>query len=177
MKAGREYISSICKDKNVLNLFSYTCAFSVSAINSGASKVVNVDMSKGSLTTGRENHHLNNLDTKKVKFMPYNILKSWSRIKKEAPYDIIIIDPPSFQKGSFAATKDYEKIIKKLDELASTKCIVLSCLNAPELNTQFIKDKFEEFSPSFKYYDRLDNLKEFVTNNEEKTLKNLIFIK
>jgi 23S rRNA (cytosine1962-C5)-methyltransferase len=53
----------------------------------------------------------------------------------------------------------------------------LSCLNAPELNTQFIKDKFEEFSPSFKYYDRLDNLKEFVTNNEEKTLKNLIFIK
>jgi 23S rRNA (cytosine1962-C5)-methyltransferase len=177
MKAGREYISSICKDKNVLNLFSYTCAFSVSAINSGASKVVNVDMSKGSLTTGRENHHLNNLDTKKVKFMPYNILKSWSRIKKEGPYDIIIIDPPSFQKGSFAATKDYEKIIKKLDELANDSCIVLSCLNAPELNTQFIKDKFEEFSPSFKYYDRLDNLKEFVTNNEEKTLKNLIFIK
>lgn len=177
MKAGREYISSICKDKNVLNLFSYTCAFSVSAINSGASKVVNVDMSKGSLTTGRENHHLNNLDTKKVKFMPYNILKSWGRIKKEGPYDIIIIDPPSFQKGSFAATKDYEKIIKKLDELANDSCIVLSCLNAPELNTQFIKDKFEEFSPSFKYYDRLDNLKEFVTNNEEKTLKNLIFIK
>lgn len=177
MKAGREYISGICKDKNVLNLFSYTCAFSVSAINSGASKVVNVDMSKGSLTTGRENHHLNNLDTKKVKFMPYNILKSWSRIKKEAPYDIIIIDPPSFQKGSFAATKDYEKIIKKLDDLASSKCVVLSCLNAPELNTQFIKDKFEQFSPNFKYYDRLENLKEFVTNNEEKTLKNLIFIK
>ncbi|MFY9083449.1 class I SAM-dependent methyltransferase, partial [Aliarcobacter butzleri] len=112
MKIGREYISSICKDKNVLNLFSYTCAFSVVAINAKAKQVVNVDMAKGALTTGRENHHLNNLDTKKVKFMPYDILKSWNRIKKEGPYDIIIIDPPSFQKGSFAATKDYEKIIK-----------------------------------------------------------------
>ncbi|MFW3338356.1 class I SAM-dependent methyltransferase [Aliarcobacter butzleri] len=177
MKIGREYISSICKDKNVLNLFSYTCAFCVVAINAKAKQVVNVDMAKGALTTGRENHHINNLDTKKVKFMPYDILKSWNRIKKEGPYDIIIIDPPSFQKGSFAATKDYEKIIKKLPELASENCIVLSCLNAPELDSDFIKQKFEEFAPTFKFEKRLENLKEFITNNEEKSLKNLIFKK
>ncbi|MCG3714759.1 class I SAM-dependent methyltransferase [Aliarcobacter butzleri] len=177
MKIGREYINSICKDKNVLNLFSYTCAFSVVAINAKAKQVVNVDMAKGALTTGRENHHLNNLDTKKVKFMPYDILKSWNRIKKEGPYDIIIIDPPSFQKGSFAATKDYEKIIKKLPELASENCIVLSCLNAPELDSNFIKQKFKEFAPTFKFEKRLENLKEFITNNEEKSLKNLIFKK
>ncbi|MCT7560649.1 class I SAM-dependent methyltransferase [Aliarcobacter butzleri] len=177
MKIGREYISSICKDKNVLNLFSYTCAFCVVAINAKAKQVVNVDMAKGALTTGRENHHLNNLDTKKVKFMPYDILKSWNRIKKEGPYDIIIIDPPSFQKGSFAATKDYEKIIKKLPDLASENCIVLSCLNAPELDSDFIKQKFEEFAPTFKFEKRLENLKEFITNNEEKSLKNLIFKK
>lgn len=177
MKIGREYISFICKDKNVLNLFSYTCAFSVVAINAKAKQVVNVDMAKGALTTGRENHHLNNLDTKKAKFMPYDILKSWNRIKKEGPYDIIIIDPPSFQKGSFAATKDYEKIIKKLPELASENCIVLSCLNAPELDSDFIKQKFEEFAPTFKFEKRLENLKEFITNNEEKSLKNLIFKK
>ncbi|MFY4781985.1 class I SAM-dependent methyltransferase [Aliarcobacter butzleri] len=177
MKIGREYISSICNDKNVLNLFSYTCAFSVVAINAKAKQVVNVDMAKGALTTGRENHHLNNLDTKKVKFMPYDILKSWNRIKKEGPYDIIIIDPPSFQKGSFAATKDYEKIIKKLPELASENCIVLSCLNAPELDSDFIKQKFEEFAPTFRFEKRLENLKEFITNNEEKSLKNLIFKK
>ncbi|MCG3662362.1 class I SAM-dependent methyltransferase [Aliarcobacter butzleri] len=177
MKIGREYISSICNDKNVLNLFSYTCAFSVVAINAKAKQVINVDMAKGALTTGRENHHLNNLDTKKVKFMPYDILKSWNRIKKEGPYDIIIIDPPSFQKGSFAATKDYEKIIKKLPELVSENCIVLSCLNAPELDSDFIKQKFEEFAPTFKFEKRLENLKEFITNNEEKSLKNLIFKK
>ena len=175
MKNGRSFIKEISKDKNVLNLFSYTCAFSVSAISAGASKVVNVDMAKNALTTGRTNHHLNNLDTKKVKFMPYDILKSWSRIKKEAPYDIIIIDPPSFQKGSFEATKDYEKIIRRLDELAASKCIVLSCLNAPELDSEFIKDKFSEFAPTFKFVKRLDNVTEFVTNNEEKSLKNLVF--
>ena len=175
MKIGREFIQSICKDKNVLNLFSYTCAFSVAAISAGASKVVNVDMSKPSLTIGRENHHLNNQDTKKVKFMPYDILKSWSRIKKEGPYDIIIIDPPSFQKGSFAATKDYEKIIKRLNELAGNNCIVLSCLNAPELDSEFIKNIFKEFASDFNYEKRLENLDTFPAIDSEKALKNLIF--
>ncbi len=175
MKIGREYIKSISKEKNILNLFSYTCAFSVSAIEGGARQVVNVDMAKGALSTGRKNHHLNNHDTKKVKFLPYNILKSWSRIKKDAPYDVIIIDPPSFQKGSFAVTADYVKIVKRLEQLASKNCIVLSCLNAPELDTSFMKELFEENAPEFKYVKRLENLDTFFTDNEEKTLKNLIF--
>ena len=175
MKVGREYIQSICKDKNILNLFSYTCAFSVAAISSGASKVVNVDMAKGALTTGRENHHINNLDTKKVKFMPYDILKSWSRIKKEGPYDIIIIDPPTLQKGSFEATKDYEKIIKKLEQLANKKCVVLSCLNAPEIPSVFIKNIFNEFASDFVFEKRLENPITFLVIDHEKALKNLIF--
>jgi 23S rRNA (cytosine1962-C5)-methyltransferase len=177
MKVGREYLASISKDKNVLNLFSYTCAFSVYAIDAQASQVVNVDMSKGALSNGRVNHHLNNLDTKKVKFLPLNILKSWSRIKKFAPYDVIVIDPPSFQKGSFAATKDYEKIIKRLNELASEDCIVISCLNAPELDCEFIKQLFAKNAPEFKYIKRLENLETFPSVDEEKSLKNLIFKK
>ena len=177
MKVGHEYISKIAKNKNVLNLFSYTCAFSLCASKAGAKNIVNVDMSKGALTIGRENHHLNEFNTSNVHFMPYNILKSWNRIKKQGPYDIIIIDPPSFQKGSFAASKDYEKIIKKLDSLANEECIVLSALNAPELDTNFIKNIFEEFAPSFKFIKRLDNLDTFPSNNEEKSLKNLIFKK
>jgi 23S rRNA (cytosine1962-C5)-methyltransferase len=177
MKIGREFIQDICKDKNVLNLFSYTCAFSVAAISAGASKVVNVDMSKSALTIGRENHRINSLDTKKVKFMPYDILKSWNRIKKEGPYDIIIIDPPSFQKGSFAATRDYEKIIKRLGELAAQECVVLSCLNAPELDTSFIKNIFCEFASNFTFEKRLKNLDTFPAIDEEKALKNLVFKK
>lgn len=177
MKKGREFIASIAKEKKVLNLFSYTCAFSVVASNAKASKVVNVDMSKGALTQGRKNHHINNLSTKNIEFMPYNILKSWNRIKKQGPYDIIIIDPPSFQKGSFAATKDYEKIIKKLDELASDECIVLACLNAPELTVQFLKDIFSKNAPNFQYVKRLSNLETFPCSDEERSLKNLVFKK
>ncbi|MCL4432823.1 MAG: class I SAM-dependent methyltransferase [Epsilonproteobacteria bacterium] len=177
MKIGRSFIHQNAKGKNVLNLFSYTCSFSVAAIKGGATSVVNVDMNKNVLTTGRENHRLNNLDTKKVHFMPYNILKSWSRIRKAGPYDLIIIDPPSFQKGSFAATSDYAKIIRRLHEFAAPECTVLAALNAPELDTTFIKNLFCENAPQFRYISRLENLESFPENNEERSLKNLIFKK
>ncbi len=175
MKNGREYILNNSKDKKILNLFSYTCSFSVCAIKGGAREVVNVDMAKNALTVGKINHQINSLDTKKIKFLPYNILKSWSRIKKYAPYDIVIIDPPSFQKGSFAASKDYEKIIKRLKELTTKDSIVLSALNAPELNTNFIKNLFTKFAQEFEFVKRIQNLENYPTNNEEKSLKNMIF--
>lgn len=175
MKLGRKFVHDLAYGKNILNLFSYTCSFSVMAIAGGAKSVVNVDMNKNVLHIGRENHRLNGLETKKVQFMPYNILKSWSRIRKSGPYDLIIIDPPSFQKGSFAATNDYEKIIKRVHELASDECIVLSALNAPELDTSFIKKLFLEHAPHFLYMERLKNLESFPTYDEERSLKNLIF--
>ena len=177
MKIGREFIRKNANRKNILNLFSYTCAFSVAAIEGGATSVVNVDMNKNVLTIGRENHRLNDLDTKKVQFMPYNILNSWSRIRKSGPYDLIIIDPPSFQKGSFAATSDYEKIIRRLHEFAAPECIVLSALNAPELDTAFIKNLFNDHAPEFHYVQRLENLESFPEKDEQRNLKNLLFKK
>ncbi|RXK01099.1 SAM-dependent methyltransferase [Arcobacter sp. CECT 8986] len=175
MKKGREFVYENAKDKKVLNLFSYTCSFSVCAVAGGAKEVVNIDMAKNALSTGRQNHLINKLDTKKVKFLPHNILKSWSKIKKLGPYDLIIIDPPSFQKGSFAATKDYEKIIKRLVSLSTDDCVVLSALNAPELNTNFIKNLFSEFAKEFKYIKRVDNLENFPSSDDERSLKNMIF--
>lgn len=175
MKLGREFIREHAKGKNILNLFSYTCSFSVVAMDAGAHSVVNVDMNKNVLTMGRENHRLNAIETKNVEFMPYNILKSWSRIRKSGPYDLIIIDPPSFQKGSFAATSDYEKIIRRLHEFAAQECIVLSALNAPELDSEFIKTLFRENAPEFKYIERLENLESFPEIEEERSLKNLVF--
>ncbi len=177
MKIGRSFVRDNAKGKNVLNLFSYTCPFSVAAIAGGAASVVNVDMNKNVLSIGRENHRLNELDTKKSQFMPYNILKSWSRIRKAGPYDLIIIDPPSFQKGSFAATSDYEKIIRRLNEFAAEECTVLSALNAPELDTEFIKTLFRKNAPEFRYVERLENLESFPTSDDERSLKNLIFKK
>jgi len=177
MKLGRSFVHEHAKGKNILNLFSYTCSFSVVAMNAGANAVVNVDMNKNVLSIGRENHRLNGLDTKNVEFMPYNILKSWSRIRKSGPYDLIIIDPPSFQKGSFAATSDYEKIIRRLHEFAAQECIILSALNAPELKSDFIKTLFKENAPEFEYIERLENLESFPEIEEERSLKNLIFKK
>lgn len=177
MKTGRAFVRDHAKDKNVLNLFSYTCSFSVAAISGGAASVVNVDMNKNVLSIGRENHRLNGLDTKKTQYMPYNILKSWSRIRNGGPYDLIIIDPPSFQKGSFAATSDYAKIIRRLNEFAAEECIVLSALNAPELGSEFIKTLFRENAPEFRYVERLENLESFPSGDDERSLKNLIFKK
>jgi 23S rRNA (cytosine1962-C5)-methyltransferase len=175
MKLGREYIKNISKGKKVLNLFSYTCGFSLSAISGKALSVVNIDMSKSALSIGRQNHQINNLDTSKVKFYPHNILKSFSRIKRDGPYDIIIIDPPTFQKGSFVVTNDYIKIIKKLDIISTDNCIVLACLNSPELDSSFLIDLINKYTLTFKFDRRLDNLKEFKAKTEEKSLKNLIF--
>ena len=174
MKNGRAFVKAMAKDKVVLNLFSYTCLFSVCAMLGGASRVVNVDMSKGALSTGRANHKLNGF-IKEIKYWPYNILKSFSRIRKPAPYGLIIIDPPSFQKGSFEASKDYIKIIRRLNELATKDTLVLACLNSPELDSQFLIDLFSEHAQEFTFVKRLENVAEFASSDEERSLKNLVF--
>ncbi|SFV69194.1 Methyltransferase [hydrothermal vent metagenome] len=175
MKNGRAFVRQHAKGKRILNLFAYTCAFSVAAKFGDADSVVNVDMSKGALKIGMANHSLNNLDPRGVSFLPYNILKSFSALKKKGPYDMIIIDPPSFQRGSFEATKDYQKIIKRLPELAAEQCTIVACLNSPELSTDFLISMMEEFAPTFHFEKRLENLASFQSNDEEKSLKNLIF--
>lgn len=175
MKNGREFVRANSKGKNVLNLFSYTCAFSIAAKFGGAATVSNIDMSKGALSTGRANHHLNEIDTRGVSFLPYNILKSFSRIKKKGPYDLIIIDPPTFQKGSFEATKDYRKLIMKLPQIAAEECTLLACLNSPDLDINFIIELIKELAPSFKFIERLENVKEFASEDESRSLKNLVF--
>lgn len=175
MKAGREFVKAHAKDRRVLNLFSYTCAFSLAAKFGGAYEVVNVDMSKSALKIGMANHSLNNLEPRGVSYLPYNILKSFSALKRKGPFDLIIIDPPSFQKGSFEATKDYVKIIKRLAQIAGDDCILLSCLNAPNLESEFIIELIKEHAPEFKFEYRLENLKEFASADEEKSLKNLVF--
>jgi len=177
MKNGRAFVREQAKKKHVLNLFSYTCAFSVAAKFGEAASVVNIDMSKGALKVGMANHSINKLDPKGVSFLPYNILKSFSSIKKKGPYDLIIIDPPSFQRGSFEATKDYEKIIKKLPQIAAQECTLLACLNSPELESSFLIEMIERWAPSFHFQKRLENLPEFASADEERSLKNLVFIR
>jgi 23S rRNA (cytosine1962-C5)-methyltransferase len=175
MEPGREWLANQVAGARVLNLFAYTCAFSVVAIESGAQSVVNVDLSRRSLTTGRENHRLNRHDTNKVQFLGVDILKSWGKLKKMGPYDIVIVDPPSFQKGSFVATKDYQKVVRRLPELLTSSGKVLACLNAPEFSSGYLKSIFTEQAPSLSFIERLAPSASFPDKDDERQLKLLVY--
>ncbi|HEY7773271.1 MAG TPA: class I SAM-dependent methyltransferase, partial [Marinagarivorans sp.] len=141
----------------------------------GADAVVNVDLSRRSLTSGRENHRLNNHDTSKVKFLGVDILKSWGKLKKMGPYDIVIVDPPSFQKGSFVATKDYQKVVKRLPGLLNAGGKVLACLNAPEFTSDYLKHIFTEQAPELAFNQRLEPSDDFPDKDHEQQLKLLVY--
>lgn len=175
MANGRQWVKSHADNKNVLNLFAYTCAFSVAALAGGASKVVNIDMSKSSLSKGRENHKLNQQDLAKVKFEGVDIFKSYGRLKKHGPYQMLICDPPSFQKGSVNIERDYKKIIKRLPELMSDNADVLLCLNSPDLNEQFLLDEVARECPQCQFQYKLDNPSVFKEAEQGKGLKVLYF--
>lgn len=175
MRFGRDWVRENSKQKNVLNLFAYTCGFSVAAIEGGADKVVNVDMSRSSLSKGRENHKLNDHNLNKVNFLGYDIFRSWGKIRKLGPYDLVIIDPPSFQKGSFALTKDYKRILRRLPELLTEDGKVLACVNSPQVSCDFLIDAMKEEASSLNFVRRLDNPPEFADVNPQSSLKVLEF--
>ena len=168
-KNARMYIESIAKDKKVLNLFSYTCGFSLYAKRGRAKKIINMDMSKSAIAVGMQSHSLNGFDMNNISFWPHNILKSFSKIKKNSPYDVIIIDPPTFQTN-FIAKNDYLKIIKRLDSFSHKNTILLACLNSPDYNSEFLKNLVENNS-SFKFDKKIENPKEY----QNGSLKSLVF--
>ncbi len=175
MESGRQWVEQHASGKRVLNLFAYTCAFSVVAIAAGAEKVVNVDMSSAALNLGRSNHQLNHLPKEKSEFVAENILKSWSRVKKPGPYDLVIVDPPSYQKGSFIAEKDYGKVIRRLPELMPHGGLVLACLNAPELSDEFLIYQFAEHLPQAEFVERVQPHEDFPDINPAQQLKLLAY--
>jgi 23S rRNA (cytosine1962-C5)-methyltransferase len=134
MLAGRRWVRDHCAGVRVLNLFAYTCGFSVAAVAGGAAKVVNIDMSKSSLAWGRRNHELNGHDKTRVQYFGHNVMKSFGRIERLAPFDLIIVDPPSFQRGHFEAPKDYRRLLKRLPDWLIPAGRAMCCLNDPLLS-------------------------------------------
>ena len=82
-----------------LNLFSYTCSFSVHARLGGAAVATNADISGKILDKGRENYALNGLDLRPGEFFRGNALEyvRWAQ-KKGLRFDGIVLDPPSFAR-------------------------------------------------------------------------------
>lgn len=157
----------------VLNLFAYTCAFSVAALHAGARQVLNMDMSQSALATGQQNHQLNALSG--ASFLAHDIFSSWGKITRSGPYHLIVIDPPSYQKGSFIATKDYAKLMRRLPDLLRPGGHVLLCLNAPELGTAFLKEQMAEIAPTLQFVERVANPAAFADVDEERSLKVLVY--
>lgn len=174
MAEGRQWVREHAEGHKVLNLFAYTCAFSVVALLGGAKQVVNVDMSGGAMALGQQNHPLNGI-TAGASFLNHDIFKTWGRITRGGPYGIVIVDPPSFQKGSFVATKDYARLMRRLPELLRPDGRVLLCLNAPELGTAFLMDQMQECAPELIFEQRLPNPEVFADMSPERALKVLVF--
>ena len=175
MRYGRDWVRQHAEGKRVLNLFAYTCGFSVAAIEGGAQHVVNLDMSRAALSRGRDNHRLNGHDMSKVSFLGHDLFKSWGKVKSMGPYDLVIIDPPSFQKGSFLLTKDYQRVVRRLPELLTDNGTVLACMNDPALGSDFLIEGVTVDAPALRFVERLDNPPEFPDADAECGLKALVF--
>jgi 23S rRNA (cytosine1962-C5)-methyltransferase len=175
MRYGRDWVRAQAQGKRILNLFAYTCGFSVAAIAGGADHVVNLDMARAALNRGRENHHLNGHDLSRVSFLGHDLFKSWAKVTRMGPYDLIIIDPPSFQKGSFMLDKDYQRVLRRLPELLDENGSVLACMNDPAVGPEFLIRHTAIEAPGLRFEQRLENPPEFPDAREDGGLKALVF--
>lgn len=174
MAQGRQWVRERAHGCKVLNLFAYTCAFSVVALQAGARQVINVDMSQGAMAIGQQNHALNDVKAG-ASFLTHDIFKTWGKITRSGPYHLVIVDPPSYQKGSFIATKDYVRLMRRLPDLLRPGGQVLLCLNAPELDLDFLHSQMAEAAPELVFEQRLPNPDTFADASPERALKVLVY--
>ena len=175
-REARAEVGADAPGARVLNLFAYTCAFSVAALPGGAAHVVNIDMARGAIATGQQNHQLNGLHGGAV-FLAHDIFHSWGKITRAGPYELVIVDPPSYQKGSFVATKDYARLLRRLPDLLSDGGHALLCLNAPELSMGFLRGLVDEHAPALRFMERVPNPAVFADVDDDRALKVAVFMK
>ena len=115
----RQIVATISKGKCVLNLFAYTCSFSVHAAAAGSAFTKSVDMSNTYIAWGKDNFILNSLSLKNNQFIRADCIKFLNdEIRSGIKYDIIIIDPPTISRskkmnGMFDIQVDYISLISK----------------------------------------------------------------
>jgi 23S rRNA (cytosine1962-C5)-methyltransferase len=96
-RENRRFVGGLCAGKRVLNLFSYTGAFSLYAARAGASSVTSVDMSQPAARAARANFELNGIDPEQHEFLSEDVFEFLERTRQKGiAYDVVICDPPSF---------------------------------------------------------------------------------
>lgn len=121
------------KGVRLLNLFAYSGGFSIAAAQEGA-EVCHVDASKGMVSWARENARLNGLEKAPIRWIVDDGIKFLKKeLKRGSFYDAIVLDPPTFGRGSkkevFKIEEDLYPMMELLAKLLSKRpnFVILSC--------------------------------------------------
>ncbi len=137
---NRAKISELSSGKQVLNLFSYTCSFSVAAALGGATKVSSVDLSGRSLERGKLNFSANGLDPARHEFVQTDAVRfARGAVKHGRRFDVIVLDPPSFGtvgKATFRFERDITGLMADCLRLLGPGGVLLCVTNHKKTGVQ-----------------------------------------
>ena len=136
------------RSKSLLNLYSYTGAFSLFGLKQGMEKVVSVDLSENYIQWLEENIALNeDIDASKHTSMPISTKEALKELKaKDEKFDFIISDPPSSSSDGNRVTNalgDYEETLPKMFELLNEHGQILAFLNTHKVSMDKFKNKLK----------------------------------
>ena len=120
-RGTRQRVREEAGGKDVLNLFSYTGAFSVHAALGGARRVTSVDLSNTYLAWFQENLHLSGLDRSRHEVVRSDVMR-WVRQSPERQWDLAVVDPPSWSNSKkmvtdFEVQRDHVDLIRAVRRL------------------------------------------------------------
>lgn len=146
----RQRLMAECQGKTVLNLFSYTGAFTVAAAEAGAEKVTSVDRNDTYLKWAEDNLRLNDLGVENCEFIQTDAFHFLERaIRQERKYDIIVVDPPSFfqdreKNERFDIFNDHPELLASVFNLVQAGGKVYFSTNHQRFEEQFNDLEFKE---------------------------------
>jgi 23S rRNA (cytosine1962-C5)-methyltransferase len=138
LREGRRAVAAHARGRRVLNLFSYTGAFSVYAARAGASEIVSVDLSAKAHARARRNLTANHLDERGHEFIAgdaFKVLAKMSERRKQ--FDLIVVDPPSFAQAKgrvFSVQKDYRELVESVLTVAAPDALIACVSNTLKLS-------------------------------------------
>lgn len=164
-------INELGLGKRVLNMFSYTAAFSVAAAMGGAIETTSVDLAKRSRELSQAHFEANGLNVTNHHFVVMDVFEYFKYAKrKNLTFDLIVIDPPSFarnKKQIFSVAKDYHRLISQALEVLSDDGTIIASTNAANLTVAQFKKQLEKGFASVKHeYIRLQQLPSDFTVNK-----------
>lgn len=174
MRAGWQWLHDHAQDKKVLNLFCYTGIFSLFALKGGAQRVDNMDMAANVLKIAQRNHQQNAVHDGSAAFYKRDILKSARWFESRRDYDLIILDPPPYQKKAFHGWRDYQKLLQLVRGSLAPQGQLFCCLNNPQLSKEdFVADLRATFEDA-RDFMVIDTAPEIREADSEKGLKTVV---